>query len=101
MRIESFAVSMSSKNSTLKSYTKEETLRTWGTGGKPGSEGQDIAGQPPMAQLDRLELSDQAKAMAVQVKSQSNVARADETAAFEISDRDNRKYWVLQKCWKP
>lgn len=98
MRIGSFSVTMSSENSILKSYTKEETLRTWVAGGKPGlEERESTAEQSLNFQPDRLELSDQAKAIVAREKSLSGVVRAGEAATFEISEQDKQKIMVLQK----
>lgn len=98
MRIQSSAIQMSSESSLLKSYTREEALRVWVGDKRPDFEGRGLpAGQPLNAQLDTVELSDQAKAVLTQINSQAKVNKAKKPGTIEISDKDKLKILLLEK----
>jgi len=100
MKIMDSAVIMSGESSSYKSYTREESLKTWNGMQRLDFEGNNsrTAGQPLMLQVDVLELSDQAKAALAAGKGQSaGVAQADGAGEFEISDQDKQKIQLIQK----
>jgi len=98
VRIQSSAIQMSSESSLLKSYTKEEALRVWVGDKRPDFEGRGLsAGQLSNAQLDTVELSDQAKAVLTQINSQAKVNKAQKPDTIEISDKDKLKILLLEK----
>jgi len=98
VRIENFSISMSSEHSVLRSYTREESLRAWTGEERTGSDRwKSAAEQLTGVQMDMLELSDQAKAMASRGESLTGVARAGEPVTFEISEEDKQKILVIQK----
>lgn len=98
MRIENSTIRMSGNSSILINYTKEESLKTWVGDERPDFEGRKLpAEQLSNVHLDVIELSDQAKALLAQEKGPKEVAQANKTETFEISEQDKQKIHLIEK----
>lgn len=96
MKIDSFAVSMSSLHSSFKSQTREESLKIW-----VGDRRRDFSGrqsglsgmQPVIA-----ELSEQARALlAWEKKAPEEAGPAEEDGVFTISEQDRAKISLIEQ----
>lgn len=98
MRVLNSSVSMAGESSSLKSYTKEESLKFWRGNERPNFEGQGLsAGNALSEQLDTVELSEQAKEIIAQEKSLSQAVKTDNSITFELSEQDKQKLLILRK----
>lgn len=98
MRIDGSSILMAGESSVYKSYTREESLRTWVGDQRPGFENNNSAAmQPSGAQSDFVELSGRAKAILAQDKGAPPVAGAKKTKVCAISEKDKQKLLVIQK----
>ncbi len=98
MKVLNSSVSMVGESSSLKSYTKEESLKFWRGNKRPDFEGQGLpAGNALNEQLDTVELSEQAKEFVAQEKALSQAARTDNSITFEISGQDEQKLLIIQR----
>ena len=96
MRIESSAISMTSKSNSIKLYKREESLRTWND--KSNSENsKKISDLLLSSNLDIFELSDEAKAMLSTHTPQLQNVKLDDAACLELSDKDKLKILAVQK----
>jgi hypothetical protein len=99
VKVENSVILMSSKSSNLKSYSKQESLKTWVGKERPDLEGKGLsAEQLANVQLDTVELSDQAKALLSQgKKNPTEVAPVDTSVIYEISEQDKLKISLLER----
>ncbi len=98
MRIADSLVFMSGESSAYKSYTREESLRIWGAGGRAADPGPgNGAGQALGLNVDVLELSDEGRWAARRQASVKEAGQAGNTDEFGISEHDKQKIHLLQK----
>ena len=97
MIITDSVISMKSESSVFKSYTRQESLKTWVGNTRPNFEGNDTlsAGQ---IQIDTVELSEQARAAWAAGQGQSaEIEETDGTDEYTLSDQDEQKIQLIQK----
>ena len=98
MRIADSLVLMSGESSAYKSYTREESFKTWAGGGRAAEQGLDRrAGQPLGLNVDVLDLSDEARAAARRQAPVQEAEQAGGAVVFEISEHDKQKIQLIQR----
>lgn len=97
MRIESSAITMSSREYITEKHTQEETLKVWVGNERPDFEGDSSAVSTPGALFDILEISDQAKAILIQEKEVNKVNKPENPETFTLSEEDKMKIRLIEK----
>ena len=98
MRIESSNITMSGKSSSIQSYTKKETLKTWIGNQRPNFEDIKLPENKLINNLsDVLEISDEGKAILAQGGLTPKEVSDDNSLANDLSDKDKQKILMIQK----
>jgi len=97
MRIDSSAITMSSRTNTLEKHTKDESLKVWVGDKRPDFEGGSLSFAQLSSDLtDILDLSGKGKEL--QASRSNGLSEVeDDSTILEISDRDKQKLLMLQK----